>query len=93
MKVFTTSYFWCLGNRCLASGAVVILAKRGGLLALEDANGDGVGYLGGGVLCLVKGSKGGSILETGARFHGTVDGDRCSQRVRGQRRGHQAGGK
>ena len=44
-------------------------------MALEDASSDGVRYLGGGILCLIKGSKRGYIFETGAGFHGTVGED------------------
>ena len=50
-------------------------SKGGGKLALEDASSDGVRYLGGGILCLIKGSKRGYIFETGAGSHGTVGED------------------
>ena len=50
-------------------------SKRGGKLALEDASSDGVRYLGGGILCLIKSSKRGYIFETGAGFHGIVGED------------------
>ena len=69
-----------LDIRRLASGATVILAKGGGQFALEDANSDGIRYFGGGVHCLLRGGRGGSIFETGAGFHGTVDENpTCSQ--------------
>ena len=93
MKASTTMSFWCLGNRRLASGAVVALAKGGGHLALEDVSSNDVWYLGGGVPCLVRDGKRGSIFKVGAGFHGTANEDRCSRRVREQRRGHQTGGK
>ena len=76
MKASTNRKFWCLGNRCLAWGAVVTLAKGGGQLALEDASSDGIKHLGGGVHCLIRGGRRCSSFETGsAEFHGTVDGD------------------
>ena len=56
-------------------------------LALEDASSNGVGYLGGEVRCFVRGGKGGYIFEVIAGFHGTVNDDRCSQRV-GRQRSH-----
>ena len=37
-----TMNFSCLGNRRLASGAVVILAKGGGQLAFEDTSSNGI---------------------------------------------------
>ena len=55
MEASTTRNFWCLGKRRLASGAVVILAKAGGQLALEDARSDGIRDIGGGVHCLFRG--------------------------------------
>ena len=41
-----------LGNRRLASDAVVTLEKGGGQIALEDASSDGTRYLGGGYIAL-----------------------------------------
>ena len=71
-----TKNFSCLGNRPLASGAAVTLAKGGGQLALDNASSDVIKYLGGGVHCLIKGGKGSSSFETGsAEFYGTVDED------------------
>ena len=51
MKASTTRIFLWLGNRRLASDTVVILAKGGSQLALEDASSDDIRYLGGGVYC------------------------------------------
>ena len=63
--------------RGLASGAVVPLPKGGGRLAVDDASIDVIRYLGGGVYCLIRGSRGGACFETGsAEFYGiTVDED------------------
>ena len=44
--------------------------ERGGELTLEDSSSDSVGYLRGGVRCLIRGGKGGSIFEISAGFHG-----------------------
>ena len=75
MKASTTRNIWCLGNRRLASGAVVILTKGGGQLALEDTNSDGIRCRGGGV-CLSRGGRGSSSFVTASEeFHGTVDED------------------
>ena len=41
MVASTTMIFSCLGNRRLASGTVVTLAKGGGQVALYDASSDG----------------------------------------------------
>ena len=58
-------------------------SKGGCKLALEDASSDGFRYLGGGILCLIKGSKRGYSFETGAGFHGTVDEDlHASRRIK-----------
>ena len=74
MEVSTTKTFWCLGNRCLASGAVVTLANGGGQLALEDVSSDGIGYLEGGVHRLIGGGRGSSRFETGSvEFSGSID--------------------
>ena len=74
MEVSTTGNFSCLGNRRLASGGVVTLAKGGGQLTLENASSGGIKYLGGGVHCLVRGGRGSSSFVTGsAEFCGTVD--------------------
>ena len=74
MEAYTDSDFGaCLDTRRSVSGAVGSDAgKGGGQLALEDASSNGVGYLGGGVRCLVRGGKGGCIFETSAEFHVTV---------------------
>ena len=58
MKAPTTRIFCCLSHRCFASDAVVILAKGGGQLALEDASRDDIRYLGGGVHYLIRGGRG-----------------------------------
>ena len=55
----------CVGDRLLALGAVVILEKGGGQLALEDAYSNGIRYLGGGVHCLVGDGRGSSSFDTG----------------------------
>ena len=60
----TTRSFRCLGNRRLASGAVVMQVKGGGQLVVEYASSDGVRYLGGGGHCLIRGGKGSSSFET-----------------------------
>ena len=74
MEVSTTRNFSCLGNRRLASGAIVSLEKGGGQLTLDDASSDGIRYLGGGVHCLIRGGRGSSSFETGSvEFCGTVD--------------------
>ena len=79
MKASPTRYFWCLGNRRLASGVVATLAKGGGYLALGDASSDFIRYLGGGVHCLIRGSRESSSFETeSAEFCGTVDEDATS---------------
>ena len=58
-------------------------SKGGGKLALKDASSEGVRYLGGGTICLIKGSKIGYIFETGAGFHGTVGEDlHASRRIK-----------
>ena len=44
-------------------------------MALEDASSDGVRYLGGGVPCLIRGSKRGYSFETGEEFYETIDED------------------
>ena len=76
MKASTTRKFWYLGNRRLASGAVVIIVNWGGQLALEDTSSDGIRYLGGEVHCLIRGGKKSSSFETGSEeFHGTADED------------------
>ena len=76
MEASTTRIFSCLGNRRLASGAVVTLVKGGGHLALEDASSNGIRYLGGGVHCLIRGGRGSSSFETGsAKRYETVDED------------------
>ena len=70
-----------MGNRGLASGAVVTLVKGGGQLALDDASSDVFRYLGSGAQhCLIRGSRRGSSFSTGsAKFYRTVDEDRtCS---------------
>ena len=78
MEVSTTGNFSCLGNRRLASGAVVTLAKGGGQLTLENASSGGIKYLGGGVHYLI-GGRGSSSFATGsAEFCGTVDEDATS---------------
>ena len=51
-----------------------MLAK--GAVSWYSRSSNGVEYLGGGVRCLVRGG--------GAGFRGTVNKDRCSQRIRGQ---------
>ena len=66
MEASTTGNFSCLGNRRLASGAVVTLAKGGGQLALDDASSNVIRYLGDGVHCLFRGSRGNSSYETGS---------------------------
>ena len=79
MKASTTRKFWCLGDRCLASGAVVTLVKEGGELTLEDARSDVIRYLGGGVCCLIRGGRGSSSFETESEeLYGTVDKDATS---------------
>ena len=79
MKVSTTIIFWCLGNKRLASGAVVTLAKGSSYLALRDASSDAIRYLRGGVRCLIGGGKGSYNFETGSEeFCGTVDEDATS---------------
>ena len=76
MKASTTNNLWFLSDRRLASGAVVILAKGGDQLTLEDASSDGIRYLGNGVHCLIRGGKGSSSVEIGsAEFYETVDED------------------
>ena len=64
MQASTTRNFSCLGNRRLASGAVVTLAQGGGQLALENASSDGIGYLGDGVHCLIRVGRGRFSFET-----------------------------
>ena len=49
MEASTTMKYLCLGNKRLAPGTVVTLAKEGGQLALDDASGDAIRYLGGAV--------------------------------------------
>ena len=80
MKASSTTSTPCLGNRGLASVGVVTLAKGGGQLTLADASSNVIGYLGGGVHCLIRGSNGGSSFESvSAEFDETVDKDRtCS---------------
>ena len=74
MEGSTTGIFSCLGNRRLASGAVVTLAKGGGQLALDDISSDVIRYLGGGVHFLIRGGRRSSRFKTGsAEFYGTVD--------------------
>ena len=76
MKASTTGILWCLSNRRLASGAVVILAKWDSQFVLDDASSDVIRYLGGGVHCLIRGGRGSPSFETGnAEFYGTVDED------------------
>ena len=76
MEASTTRNFSCLGNRRLASGAVVTLANGAGQLALDDASSDVIMYLGGGVHCLIRSGRGSSSFETGsAEFDGTGDED------------------
>ena len=76
MEASTVSELVCLGNRCSESGTVVIIAKGGDQLVLEDASNDGIRYLVGGVQCLIRGVRGGSSFETeSAKFYGTVDED------------------
>ena len=57
-----TRNFSCLGNKRLASGVVVTLAKGGGQLALDDASSDVIRYFGGGAHCLIRDSTGSSSL-------------------------------
>ena len=57
MGASTTIFFSCLGNRRLAPGAVVTLAKGGGQLALDDTSSDVIRYLGGGVHYLIRGGR------------------------------------
>ena len=76
MEAPTTKNWSCLGNRRLASGAVVTPAKGGGQLTLDDASSGVIRYLGGGVHCLARGGKGISSFDTkSAEFYGTVDED------------------
>ena len=76
MKASTTRKFSCLGNRCLASGAVVTLAKGGDQLALDDGSSDIIRYLGGGEHCLIRGGRGSFSFEAGsAEQYGSVDED------------------
>ena len=42
MEASTTRNVRCLGNRRLASGAIVKLAKWGGQLVVEDTSNDGI---------------------------------------------------
>ena len=46
-----------LDNRRAASGAVGILAKGAGQMALENASSEGIRYLRGGVHCLIRGDR------------------------------------
>ena len=60
MEAYTDSYCGaCLDTRCSVSGAVVMLVRGGGQLALDDTGSAGVGYLRGRVRCLIRD---GSIL-------------------------------
>ena len=49
---FTTRMFSCLGNRRLASGVTVALAKGGGQLVLDCTSSGVIRYLGGGYIAL-----------------------------------------
>ena len=76
MEASIPRIFSCQGNRRLASGAVVTLAKGGGELALDDASSNVIRYLEGGVSCLIKSGRGRPTFETGsAECNGTVDED------------------
>ena len=66
MEAFTTRNLSCLGNRRLASGAVVTLAKGGGQLALDDASSGVIRILAGDVHFLIKGVRGSSSFDTGS---------------------------
>ena len=66
MKTSTTRNDWCLGNRRLATGAVVVLTNGGGQLALDDSSSDSIRYLRGGVHCFIRGGRGSSSFETGS---------------------------
>ena len=73
-------YIFCLflwlGNRRLASGTVVTLAKGDGQLAPENASSDDIKYFGGGVHCFIRGGRGGSSFDTGnAELFRTADED------------------
>ena len=66
MEASTTRKFSCLGNKRLASGAVVTLSKWSGQLTLDNASSDVIRYLGGGVYCLIRGGRESSSFEAGS---------------------------
>ena len=61
-----TRNFSCLGNKSLASGAVVTLAKGDGQLALDDASSGVIRYIGRGLHCLIRGGRGSYSFGTGS---------------------------
>ena len=76
MKASTTRKCRCLGNRRLASGAIVILAKGGRSVGSRGCKQCRLRYLGGGLYCLIRGGTGSSSFETGsAELDGTANED------------------
>ena len=65
-------------------GCGVDAGEGGDQLATKDPKSDSIEYLGGRVLCFIRGGKRSSIFETGVGVHENVDEGRCSECVRRQ---------